>query len=397
MSSSPINTTSPRMRLLWLEASNYRSIGKDVRVHFCDLTALVGPNGAGKSNVLDVARFLREALTLGLEPAISRRLGIARLRRSSPTTPYSVKVSVGVADSTGAEWGYYIQIDGARHGTYVLNYEELWHRPAGAPELREILHVSKGNVTLAPEGLAPRGSAEELVLPSVAGHPMVKPLIDFLRNIRIHSIFPRDLAAPQAVGTRPPLDDTGTNWCAALKALPPQATAELELALARITDEITGVRVDATGGYYVAEFRHEIDGSVRWFNAAQESDGTLRLAGILTGLLQDPPPPLIAIEEPELTINPGLLPLIFDYLEAASDRTQVVITTHSPELLDMLDVDALRVVRRAEGATQVMMVSPEQRILVRDALASPGEILRTGGFTIENEGTSLAQLVGSDQ
>lgn len=180
-------------------------------------------------------------------------------------------------------------------------------------------------------------------------------------------------------------------------ALPPQATAELELALARITDEITGVRVDATGGYYVAEFRHEIDGSVRWFNAAQESDGTLRLAGILTGLLQDPPPPLIAIEEPELTINPGLLPLIFDYLEAASDRTQVVITTHSPELLDMLDVDALRVVRRAEGATQVMMVSPEQRSLVRDALASPGEILRTGGFTIENEGTSLAQLVGSDQ
>lgn len=158
------------------------------------------------------------------------------------------------------------------------------------------------------------------------------------------------------------------------------------------TPQIAGTRVEASGGFYVAEFEHRIGATTRWFNAAQESDGTLRLAGIITALVQEPAPPFIGVEEPELTINPGLLPLVYDYLRAAADRTQVVFTTHSPELLDLVDIDAVRVVQRVDAATQVSPVTESQRGVVRDALATPGELLRTGGFVLDEQETLLLDL-----
>lgn len=383
--------SAPRARIAWLHVSNYRSIGDDVRIDFGDLTALVGPNGSGKSNVLDVLRFLREALTLGLEPAVTKRLGIARLRREAPTRPRSVRVAVGIA--TDVEYWYDIRIDASSGGTYKVSSESLSSVDGVADDL---LLVEDGNVRTVVDGLAPVGSVTDLVLPSIGSHPRVKPVLDVLRGVRIHSIFPRDLSAPQTVGARPPLDDTGSNWCVALQSLPVDARRNLNLALARITGDIVDTRVDTSGGYYVAEFAHEIDGRRRWFNAVQESDGTLRLAGVLTALLQDPPPSFVGIEEPELTINPGLLPLVHDYLAEASDRTQVAFTTHSPELLDLIDIDNVRVVQRVEGATQVNRVSETQRGIVRDALATPGELLRSGGFDVEGQQLSLLELAGTD-
>jgi predicted ATPase len=149
--------------------------------------------------------------------------------------------------------------------------------------------------------------------------------------------------------------------------------------------------VEPSGGYYAAQFQHRFsDGSERWFNAAQESDGTLRLAGIITALIQRPAPPLIGIEEPELTINPGLLPLVFDHLKASSKtQAQVIITTHSPELLDQLDLSEIRVVRRSRGVTSIGDVAQHQRAGVRDELITPGEILRSGGFQIEGASENL--------
>lgn len=73
----------------------------------------------------------------------------------------------------------------------------------------------------------------------------------------------------------------------------------------------------------------------------------------MTALLQRPAPPLVSVEEPELTINPGLLPLLYDYLTTTSERGQVVITTLSPDLVDMLRIDDIRVVERIAGVSRV--------------------------------------------
>lgn len=351
-----------------LRVSNYRSLGDDITVTFDDMTVLVGPNGSGKSNVLDVFRFLREALTFGLEPAVSKRLGIARLRRVSTTKPRAVKVAVDL--QAGDAWlaTYEVQLNATKGASYRVEREHLRLRLTDEDDV--VLDVEAGRVREAPAGLAPRASGNELVLPGLAGDPAIRPVVEALRSIRVHSIFPRELSQPQLVGVAPPLDDTGSNWCAVLKAMDRGAMRELAIAMERVTGDITDVRVESAGGYYTAEFEHRLSTVTRWFSAGQESDGTLRLAGILTALLQAPVPPVLGIEEPELTINPGLLPLLYEYLEAASRRTQILITTHSPDLLDMVSIDRIRAVQRVDGASTVGTVSQEQLNMVRNDLLS---------------------------
>lgn len=382
-------------RVRELRASNYRSLSDDVAVPFGDLTALVGPNGSGKSNVLDIFRFLREALTFGLEPAVSKRLGITRLRRVAPTKPRAIKVGVDLESPNEWSASYDLQLNAAKGASYKVDKENL--RVLIDGEESVVLNVDGGRVRSAPSGLAPRASENELVLPGLAGDPQIRPVVEALRAIRVHSIFPRELSQPQPVGVAPPLDDLGSNWCAVLKAMDRPSLRELALAMERVTGDITGVRVESAGGYYTAEFEHQLENVTRWFSAGQESDGTLRLAGILTALLQRPAPPLIGIEEPELTINPGLLPLLYDYLKAASARTQVVVTTHSPDLLDMLPIDQVRAVQRVNGASTVGPVSHEQREMVRTELLSAGGLLRSGGIRPQGSERNLFDLFAEDE
>jgi predicted ATPase len=69
-------------------------------------------------------------------------------------------------------------------------------------------------------------------------------------------------------------------------------------------------------------------------SAADLSDGTLRFLLLLTILATPDPPPLIAIDEPESGLHPSMLPIIAESAAAAATRTQVILSTHSPEMLD---------------------------------------------------------------
>ena len=69
-------------------------------------------------------------------------------------------------------------------------------------------------------------------------------------------------------------------------------------------------------------------------SAADLSDGTLRFLYLIAILANPLPPELIAIDEPEMGLHPSMLPIIAEYARDASKRTQVILTTHSAELLD---------------------------------------------------------------
>jgi len=110
-----------------------------------------------------------------------------------------------------------------------------------------------------------------------------------------------------------------------------------------------------------------------------------RFKGIVSALLQEPPLALIGIEEPELTVHPGALPLLINFLRQASRRCQVVITTHSPELLDLLGAEEVRVVERKDGVTTVGPMRLQQQGTVRDGLLKLGELMVTEGLQQELE------------
>ena len=98
----------------------------------------------------------------------------------------------------------------------------------------------------------------------------------------------------------------------------------------------------------MVRLKHEGVHDGGWMDLALESDGTIRLLGLLTGLNHVRSLPLIGIEEPELTVHPGALTALSDVLKEATRRSQLVLTTHSPELIDRItgfrDVDPMRIV-----------------------------------------------------
>jgi predicted ATPase len=131
-------------------------------------------------------------------------------------------------------------------------------------------------------------------------------------------------------------------------------------------------------------FRQEVKGSTHpWrFNAANMSDGTLRILGILVAAMQlvnrENRVHLVGIEEPETALHPAAAGALMDSLREAATDTQVLLTTHSPDLLDRFnpDEDTLLVVQASQGVTELGPVDPASLAALKEHLYSAGELLR---------------------
>ena len=127
------------------------------------------------------------------------------------------------------------------------------------------------------------------------------------------------------------------------------------------------------------------------------ADGTLRALGVLVALFQrdaDHEPSLVGIEEPETALHPAASGALRDALQAASQDTQVIVTSHSPELLDgpELPADALRAVAERDGVTIIGPIDEASRKVLREGLFSAGELLRLG--QLEPDQTQPAESNG---
>lgn len=85
------------------------------------------------------------------------------------------------------------------------------------------------------------------------------------------------------------------------------------------------------------------------FQPNQLSDGTLRFICLATALLQPEPPATVVIDEPELGLHPCAISMLADLVKSASERTQVIISTQSPTLLDCFEPNEIVVVNRLKG------------------------------------------------
>lgn len=123
---------------------------------------------------------------------------------------------------------------------------------------------------------------------------------------------------------------------------------------------ITDITTRLQGGT-VQLFLHE-RGMSQPIPATRLSDGTLRYLCLLAVLLHPSPPPLVCIEEPELGMHPDIIPALADLLVAASQRTQIIVTTHSEALVTALTElpDAVMVCERDDTGTRLRRLDPEQ-------------------------------------
>jgi predicted ATPase len=150
--------------------------------------------------------------------------------------------------------------------------------------------------------------------------------------------------------------------------------------LSRVVPGITYVSDRQVGTKETVSFRQDIGSEADVdFHALSMSDGTLRVLGLLLAVLQ-PFPKVVGIEEPEATVHPAISEMIMEVLMDAAQEKQILITTHSPDLLDQKELqdNQMRIVGLRNGRTVIAPMSEGDRQAIRERLYSPGELLRMG-------------------
>ena len=246
------------------------------------------------------------------------------------------------------------------YGFEVIREQCIIHRKNGTREWfnrdQTEFRSRQGKLQPAPEkdtaGLAPRRRGR-----SSARYSGFFPRCESIQSSRPRV---REMQDPDS-GTS--LRSDGSNAASVLQEIERQSPEDLDRIcelLETIVPKTTRVEPKKHGNKLSLEFTQQWAKSKKVkFEGFSMSDGTLRALGLLTAVYQRPRPSVLVIEEPEATIHPGALGSILDLLRHASRHSQIVVTTHSPELLDAewIADNNLRMVSWLEGATQISDVS----------------------------------------
>lgn len=384
------------MGVVWLAAflqrvriQNYRSIA-NCDVGLGGLTLLVGPNGSGKSNFLDALGFIADGLRSTLEHALRDRGGIDQVRRRSSGHPnhFGIHLSMSLPDGRAARFAFRI---GARpRGAFAVQREVCHIGPAllsaSAETSYEVVDGVLRRASL--EGLPQSIVPDRLYLSLVSALPAFRSVYDGLSHLGFYNLNPEQIRALQDSDPGDLLARDGRNLASVLRRLrdeDPQSLARIVEYLRAVVPGVRNVRYKSLLSKETLEFDQDVAGARNpWrFPASNMSDGTLRALGVLVAVFQGArtdglPIPLIGIEEPETAIHPGAAASLMDALFEARHHTQILMTTHSPELLDhpAIDSDQMLAVEVHQGTTVIGAVNRVSREAIRDRLYSAGELLR---------------------
>ena len=363
---------------------NYKSIAA-CDIELGPLTFLVGQNGAGKSNFLDALRLVSDALESSLDHALRERGGLNEVRRRSSGHPthFGIRVDLRSRQTSGH---YAFSLGAKTNGAYEIQDEECLVRPSGGK--LAYFKVESGVVQRTSARVVPPAASDRLFLVNAAGLPEFRPVYEALSQMRFYNLNPdriRDLQDPDP-GER--LLRDGRNLASVLRQIESgneTVKAQIEEYLSRVVPGTEGVDAKSVGPKETLEFRQEVAGAKHpWrFFAASMSDGTLRVLGILVALSQSrngarTRASLVGIEEPEIALHPAAAGILLDCFLDAAEKVQVLVTSHSPDLLDdsKIEADSLRAVVLEKGETKIGPLDEAGRASLHAHLYTAGELLR---------------------
>lgn len=383
---------------------NYKSIA------ICDVklarhTYLVGPNGAGKSNFLDALRFVADALRNSLDHALRDRGGVKEVRRRSRGHPnhFGIRLEFSLDGSNGH---YAFEVSAQHNGKYAVKEEECYIRESNG--IVHYFRLQAGKVQRTSLSAPPSVVHDRLYLVNVSGFEEFRPLYDALSSMGFYNLNPeaiRDLQTPDPGDL---LNRDGSNLASVYERILRDNVEIKERIvdyLSKVVPGIRSVEPKSLGPRTTLEFRQSIRGDDHpWrFLASSMSDGTLRAFGVLVALFQGkreegPTIKLVGIEEPELALHPAAAGVLMDGIDEASQSVQVIVTSHSPDLLDnpdLIEQQILAVVSE-EGETQVGRLDVSGRMALRDHLYTAGELLRMDQLRPDPESNRQLDLFGEN-
>lgn len=351
-------------RIEYLKVKNFRAL-KDVEIkEITPLTVLVGPNGSGKSTIFDVFAFLSDCFDFGLRRAWDKRGRAKELKTRGSEGPLLIEIKYREANYPLIT--YHLAVD-ERNGVPLVVEEWLrWKRGSHGQPFR-FLDYKEGLGRAASGELpdedddrveAPLKSPDLLAVSALgqfAEHPRVAALRDFITGWYVSYLSADSARGQPEAGPQDRLTRTGDNLANVVQYLSEQHPDRLEeifSVLRKRVPRIEKVLADTMPDGRLllqikdAPFLQPI--LVRF-----ASDGTLKMLAYLVLLYDPEPPPFIGIEEPENFLHPRLLPELGEECRRASERTQLLVTTHSPFLLNVLKPEEVRILwRDDDGYTQ---------------------------------------------
>lgn len=332
-----------------LKVAGLLSFGpKGIDLPLLPLNVLIGPNGSGKSNFLEVLSLLRAAPTKLPEP-VKEMGGVREWLWKGPQSNCAASIDA-VIDYPQGKMSIRHVLEIAEHGgRFEVTDERIEneHPYGGESDAYFYYRFQKGHPALNDLSKQRRGLRRESVKPEESilsqvrdpeSYPVLHRLQEQYEQIRLYRSWTFGPLAgvrreQSAQGRSDVLNDGGENLALVFSKIRSRVKGELIESLRKLFEGIEDIHLTIDGGN-VLLFLEESAG--REIPATRLSDGTLRYMSLLAVLLHPDPPPLVAIEEPELGLHPDILPHIAELLVSASKRTQLVVTTHSRLLVDAL-------------------------------------------------------------
>lgn len=319
---------------------NFKSL-TDVELSFRNLTILVGANASGKSNCLEALGFVRTLLGAGSLPPVELMQRYLRFNSdrvnfnltvedSEKKAEYSISITVNKKSTLIACEN--LQVDGIEV-IDIINGEGKVSDEDGKNDQK---YQSDPESI---EGLALRAAG------NFGNKPFTKKLSSYIRNWEFYNIDPdrvrqyshlleklKVISQPSTNSDKiPGIDEYASEVQEVLNYWAKNEIDKFEEVSKELEKLLNiSLNLNIEGKQLV----NIVESDGKKFPLASMSDGTLRLIAYLILLYRSGIPPLIGIEEPERNFHPGILKDVASIMKRLSKRTQVVLTTHSSQLLD---------------------------------------------------------------
>jgi predicted ATPase len=400
--------TAKALFLRRVRLRNFKSIA------YCDvtlepLTILVGRNGTGKSNFIEALAFLRDCVDTNLNRAIRDHGGWDRIyRKDAGEEP----MEIGLEFTTQEETIGTVNFWNLSKGTQQLQWKQKLEVTSKISHTYQIYEYDNGiaSIESANKKIENRVNIrDEIILKAKNQKSILSSTIlqkehdgiEVYRKILHFSFHPVSIRALDKQYLFCDLNPDGSNLASVLrtlKATSPETFNRIAAYLRTITGNIDLVGITTFKGYEFIDFKVDRgDKPPLEFDASGMSDGTLRALAALTAVFQiippHGPPSLVAIEEPETGLHPSAMQTLLSAFDEATLRTQVLITTHSPQMLEAEEVrpENIRVVQMIDGQTWIGPIDRPAREIIKNRFNTLSELEAVDRLSIDEKDLARQQ------
>jgi len=398
-----------------IRISNFRSIG-EIDVEISPLTVLVGPNASGKSNILDALQFVKDVYRDGLQSAVDARQGSDYVRCQATRAggedlitfdltfvPHSSHAGRALAPDRRLLYTLHARIPPRGAGVPAIVEELVTVLGRSEADSLEVLRRTEEHLSVLWTGVGllaavagpeeeprlvemPTGDADRSAVPPFAsGSVFLLVLHACVDDLDSYDIVPNAARAPSPTA-RGALGSAGGNLASALHQMstsdPPTGTQAMHEHLAAVVPGFSDLVTDEVS-VGTLTFRVVERGLIREMGPNQISDGTVRLLCYHALMASIGPRQRrnargVCVEEPERGLHPWVIAELMETFREFATSNQVILTTHSPVVVDAAKPEEVVIVEKADGMTTARRASHREDVEIFLKRFSLGELWQQG-------------------